>query len=419
MRPLEVTYEAKQRIWTKLSQSECDFVIFLTTCRLHTVEACVAVSLRETIDEFEYFVLKAVDILVCADVESVNSLLHIGRQIILQIVAKMEKDNLLSITDDGVFGITDMGKESLKSGVLIKLQRKRQIFHFIDQSNEFVKINNRSSGFLVDLEPNDTASDWNFDIKSLQSCIDRADDWKKQHLFSLDVQELIMPCRRDSGYGELVRQETLIIDKAQSVNCAMLVKFKKNKPFELFAYPISRKGYLLDKDCLFSLMGEDVILETFPYVTGTPEEKQLNAAFKLLGERYSLDEIVDISIKSCRNHTVIKASNDTDINWVKFYWQHAQGNIFYDTTSSAMTRMNKLMIESNNQQAVNLLYEINESHLSGNHLKDMSTYKGWLSDKEHLPEVPIRNLASLAWNLGNYRLAYSLAEVEDMVDAKI
>lgn len=418
MKPLELTYEAKQRIWTKLSQQDCDYLIFLTTCNLHAVEACVAVTERETIDEFEYFILKALGLLGTPNVEELNSLLHIGRQVILQITVKMKKEGLLWIADNGNFAMTDLGKKSLESGLLVKLQTKRRIFYFIDQSNEFVRIDDRSNDFLVDLEPNDITSDWKFNTKALQACIGQSDDWKKHRQFPLDIHELIMPSSKKK-YDGLSKPQTLIIDKAQSVKCAILVKFENDMPSELFAYPISRRGYLLDTDSIFSLMGADTIIETFPFVMDSPEEKQLYTAFKDLEERHSLGNIDNISLQTHRNHIKLKINNDISINWTKFYWKHAQGNIFCDTTSTIMTRLNKLTIESNHLQAVKLLHEISESCLLENNLRDILAYDRELSTKGISSKVTIRNLASLAWDLDNYRLAYSLAELEDMADANL
>ena len=96
-------------------------------------------------------------------------------------------------------------------------------------------------------------------------------------------------------------------------------------------------------------------------------------------------------------------------------------NVFIDIASETIIRMNKLVIESksNYQQTINHLFEINKSYISENSLKDISTYKAWLSEKKHLTDEPILNLASLAWDIGNYRLSYNLAEIEDMIDAGI
>ena len=134
-----------------------------------------------------------------------------------------------------------------------------------------------------------------------------------------------------------------------------------------------------------------------------------------------LSKIDKIVVRSQKTHTIIEVSNDDDISWTRFYWLNMQSKVFVDIVSKTMTKMNKLLIESksNNQQTINHLFELNKSYLSKDSLKDMSTYKAWLSEKKYLTDEPIWTLASLAWDLGNYRLAYNIAELEDMIDAEI
>lgn len=421
MIPFEPTIEAKEKIWAKLSRCDGEFVIFLTRCHVHAVEACVAVRRQEHMDEFEYFVLKAIYILDYADIGKINGLLHIGRQIIQQITAKLSKGNLLSARTDGSFKVTALGKTVLDTGEMIRLEKKRHIFHFIDGNNEFVRISNPGSKFLVDLRPHETAADWNFNIESLQKCIDETDDWKQQRQFPTDIHELIRSGLENMASEESGSENAIVIDKAQLINCAILVKFSNNKPFELLAYPISPTGHLLAMDNLFSLTDERAILKVFPYINEIPDNKQSLAAFISLGQKYMLSNFENIIITSQRVHTTIESNNDDDINWTRFYWQNMQGNIFCDIASASTIRMNKLHVESksNNQRAINLLFEIYKSYLSENNLKDISTYKAWLSEKAHLTDEPIRKLASLAWEFGNYRLAYNLAELEDITDATV
>jgi hypothetical protein len=423
MKPLELTSEAKEKLWSELAQSDCDFVIFRTTCYLHTIEACVDVIVRESMDEFEHFVLKAIDILDCADIEKINGLLHIGRQIIQQITAKFNKAALLSVNADGVFEITDLGEKVLDAGEMIKLERKRHIFHFIDGSNEFLRIRNSGDRYLTDLASHETPTDWMFDVESLQKCISETDDWKKQWQFPMNIHELIIPSEEISVPDALISESALIVDKAQAIHCAILVKFSNDQPFELLAYPISSEGRLLgrNKNELFSLTDENSILRVFPYINDIPDNQASLAAFLSLGKKYNLSGIDSITVRSQRTHTITEVSNDSDISWAKLYWQNIKGNVFCDIISATATRMNKLVIESEKEglQTVNLLFELNKSYLSENNLKDISTYKIWLSEKKHLTDEPIRNVASLAWEFGMYRLAYKLSELEDMIDANI
>jgi hypothetical protein len=52
-------------------------------------------------------------------------------------------------------------------------------------------------------------------------------------------------------------------------------------------------------------------------------------------------------------------------------------------------------------------------------LCDISGFRQWLSAIDLPIEPDIYELASLAWRLGEFGLAYRLAELEDMADAEL
>ncbi|MBI9017059.1 MAG: hypothetical protein JEZ07_07360 [Phycisphaerae bacterium] len=419
MAPFKISIEAKKQIWDTHSQAEGDFAIFLSKCYFHAIEACVSVSKCENMDEFEHFVLKAVVLLDVAGIEEINSLLHIGRQVIKRIVVKLVADELLVEVDDGVIEITKLGRKVVETKVMMKLEKKRHIFHFLDGSNAFLQINNNHR-FLIDLQANETPVEWRFDVDSLRRCINQTDGWKKQQQFPTEIFDLITSHGQDL-MTDIDVESTLIVDKAQVANCAILVKYTESKPSGLFAYPISLNGRLLGADWLFSLKGEDEILSAFPCITNVPDSEESKVAFMLSGRRYFLKDFDDISVESQKTCTAIKVRNDSDVNWAKFYWQNFQGNVFFDIELGKTIKMNKLMIigKSDKLRMVKHLYTLNKSCVADDHLKDLATYRSWLSEQVHLADEPIRDLTSLAWDIDNYRLAYDLAELEDIEDAKI
>ncbi len=419
MIPFEPTEEAKQRTWAKLSQCGGDFLVFLKRIHVHTIEACVEVSVYEDMDEFEYFVLKTIEILEVADIQKVNDFLHIGRQIIRQITDKLVLNNLLTESKDGHFEITELGKTVFVTGRMIKLERRRCIFHFVDGSNEFIKICGHRNMFLVDLDNYEITADWRFDIECLHKCIAQSSDWKQQRQFPTNIHYLISPVHEDASPEEPEGPSPIVIDKAQVTNCALVVKFNDNEPCELFAYPISPKGHLLTINCLFSLTGTESIVKVFPFINETPDIELSKKAINTLGQRYKLGNVDGVEVISGRTAAVITTSNDNDINWAEFYWQNVLGNIFCEIRLVNSIRMSRLLIESKSdtQRIVNHLYELDKSYRVENNLKDIATYKAWLAERPHLSDEPVVGLSSLAWEFGKYKLAYNLAEMEDMQDA--
>ena len=402
-----------KKIWSRFSDCEHDFMIFVAKCHFHTIEACVAVNRYEAIDELELFVLRAIELLADPDVEKIDSLLHIGRKTIKQVTTKLCKDRLLSENPKGSLEITPSGQNTLETGEMIKLKNERCIFHFIDGSNEFLRIKDPENKFLIDLKSYQTGTDWSFNIACLKKCIKQTDQWKKQRQFPVEIQELIKP-----QTGNEINENCLIVDKAQYVNFAVLVNFDNGQPFELTAFPLSDKGHLLSQENLFFLKGRESITNVFPAVTKLPNRKQTNQSLSNLFDQFMLGDVEPDNIKIENTHIIIKPAGCIDINWSRFYWQNLQQCLFCSTISENAAYLRKVIIESQNGEfdTLNLLFKINS--LVENELKDIGTYKTWLKDN-NLAEIPTGKLASLAWELNNYSMAYTLAQLEDMTDADI
>jgi len=100
-------------------------------------------------------------------------------------------------------------------------------------------------------------------------------------------------------------------------------------------------------------------------------------------------------------------------------FERSSHSIINKTRRFSQFCLNAYESKGNLQKSIGLLFELNKSYLSENILSDISTYKAWLSKKAHLTDEPIQKLASLAWDFGYFKLAYNLAELEDITDATI
>jgi hypothetical protein len=416
---LELDNHTATAIGSRLSENEDAFLLFFTQLHFHTIEACVSVNRHEPINELELFILEAVELLAEPEIETINGLLHIGRKTIKQVVEKLSKDRLLLETTAGLLKITDTGKDSLQTGELIKSKEERCLFHFLNDNHEFLRINDPRNRFLADLKPHQTDSDWVFDTAYLDSCITQPDEWKKQRQFPIEIQNVINPFSNESP-ETVSPEQALIVDKAQFANCAVLVKFDEGQPFELSAYPLSSQGHLLSQDMLFSLKGRDSITQVFPDILEPPDQEQISQNLSTLFEELALGEINPKSVKAEPTHISIETDERIDFNWIKFYWKNLKHTIFCDSTSEKAMYLRQITIENKHGlfDAVNLLFHINKSFRSDSILNNISAYRTWLKDN-HLSEKPIRELASMAWQLDNYSLAYTLAELEDMADANV
>lgn len=417
----DTTAEAKNDIWSRLSSKQCDFSIYLARCYLHTVEACVSVRSQESIDEFESFILKAIDLLESPDMDGVNGLLHMGNQIVRQVLIQLIKNGLVTETPSGVFSLTEQGRQTLETGQRVKLNHKRHLFHFMDAGNGYLRLTDPRNRFLMDLSPHETPDHWRFNIETLQKCFSETDQWKRQRQFPLELHELILPSSENEEGKDPLAESTLVIDKAQLFHCAIFVKFDQVAPIELMGYPLSPDGQLRNSEPLFDLKSEEMILSVFPHIHEPPPENNfLESLFNFI-QKHSLGTIAKEDARQHMTHTSLKVSDDDEARWAQFYWAQRQGSLFFEMDLENHTRMTPLVIErpSDKQQQVNHLFEFNEMYLSKKEPVTILAYNNWLAQRPHLTDVPLRKLVSLAWDLENYRLAYEIAEIEDMVDVEL
>jgi len=418
MTMIELDNNALRKIWSGLSAGDCDFMIFLSRYRFHAVEACVLVNRPQAINELELFVLQAIQLLPEPNIDNINSLLHIGRQPISQITDRLCKGPLLSKTKGGIFKITTAGKNAMKTGKVMKLKEERQLFHFIDGSNEYIRLKDPENRFLTDLKFHETDINWSFDVSCLENCIAQTQEWKEQRQFPPDIQKLVKPQGKKKSQ-EFDLESTLIIDKAQWANLAFLVKYDEEKPVELQGYPLSAKGHLLSQAPLFSLNNHKAIITIFPEITSLLGKKRDIQSLSIISDGFTLRDINPKNVTAKATHLTLRPDKSIGIDWKKFYWQNLQKKVFSCAVSGNATCMQKVIIENKNSddlESMNVLFKINTFYRTGNTLNDIAAYKSWLQENS-LPEESIYKLSSLAWEFEDYNMAYSLAELEDMTDA--
>jgi len=445
MKPFKPTMQAREHLLRELIQGDKDLMICFAECHFHTVEACVAIKKLKKIDELELFLLQAVNRLKQPTAESMNNLLHIGSQIIRQIATSLVGSGLLQENTDGYYQVTKQGFDALQSKEMVTYQQERCHFHFVNGNNEFLRIRDSRKIYLRDLAPKETGDNWSFNIETLKRCINESDQWKRERGFSGDVVRLITEQDTDSkkqiaidtdntveentlSACKLTKKEnTLIVDKAVGANCAIIVKFQDDRFIELKAYPFLSKGFLHsgDQNVLFSLNGTDSILKVFPGMDIVPSSQQIDLAWQSIGQDYNLRNLSRTSIKADKTSMTVTLNSELISEWLRFCWQAIKGEIFCCIELEDMTRLNYVSLEAadkeaNEQlQALKLLHLLKSANRVENILCDVSIYRQWLSAGDFPIDPDIYELASLAWKMGEFGLAYRLAELKDIADAEL
>ena len=421
MKPFEPSYETKAKLWRRFSREKNDVVIYLLRCYVHTVEACVAVSRQEVVDEVELFVLKAIDLLQGSDLDGINGLLHIGRQIIYQIAAKMIRDETLSQDAHGVYTVTAAGYDAIQKGKITKLEQRRMLFHFIDNSMEFVKFSDAGLKRLIDINADETPSEWRFEIDYLKGCINRPLEWKQRRQFPMEIQDIVEPDASGESSPEADSDNSLVVDKAQALDCAIKVEYQNDRPVELSIYAASLKGFIGTTEPVLSLTDEQTIISVFPFINELPSTDQSKSALLALAEDYDLENEDSISVSSQPTCTLWHVKGDISNNWKRFYWKLVQGDVFCDISTRTAQKLNMLRIKSSTttEQKIRLLYDINQQQKASAWPKEpFRPHFNSLTGVQIDPKV-LSKLASMAWDIEKYQLAYNLSEIEDMADADL
>jgi len=110
--------------------------------------------------------------------------------------------------------------------------------------------------------------------------------------------------------------------------------------------------------------------------------------------------------------------------WLAFCWQTVTGESHVCVDLPGMSCLCALAVEPIDEisrsrlRALRVLHCVSAMRAANTSFTDSPTLTAGLTEAGYADHIDLRELASLAWQLGEFRLAYSLAELEDMVDAQ-
>lgn len=446
MRPIALPSEAKKHLWRQLAGPDNKIVLYLAECYFHAVEAYVAVERTEQMGELEFFVLKAARLFTQPDLHDLNSVLHVGTQVLRQIVNQFVRDGLLSEESDGRFRMTPQGRVAAESGRVVKLERTRVLFHFTYDSNEYVRVRDATVRKLRDMRRHETPGDWHFEASSIAQCIGQSEEWKRIRGFPSGIVRLLTAeddksaneqlsleadgnRQVDLGRGQDTEstEQFLIVNKAQVAHCAMAVTFSGSVPTGLKAYilPVSEQHTRGHDGLLFSLEGPESVLQAFPAVAASPSRQQINDAWQSLGELHGLQGMDRAVARLEEGRMAIGVTNKQVLGWLALCWNTTKGEVFCDMTLAEANRLCGIALHGKNPtssrrlQEMQLLFKLAGADDSEFIPRDAANRGQWLSERDFLVDLDIYALASLAWELGEFKLAYRVAELEDMADARV
>jgi hypothetical protein len=445
MRALELDVERRHDLWGRLARGMPSKVLCLAECCFHAVEAPVEVNILEKLDEFEVFLLRAVQFLRRPSLRELDGLLHLGRQTLRQATTALIENKLLVEDTGGCLEATAKGTAAIESGVATRSERRRLVFHFIHPSNEYVRIHDVRRSTLSDLKREATPRDWHWDVASLQQPIESPDEWKREREFPTNVVRLITkgdlgtdqaPSDNVAGSNEDSQTATvevsqlekyLIADKAQAGQCVMVVGFEGDSPVELHAYSLvqMRSSGRAVQRTMFSVRGAEAVMRVLPGLEELHAPERLRDAWQAVARHCGLEDPRRATIRLDEMQIVVGLDGSLAAEWLAFCWQAVRGELHACVDLPGMSCLCMLALEPRDQisrlrlEALRFLYRVRTMHAGKTSFIDSPTFRAQLAEAGYADGINRRELSSLAWQMGEFRLAYHLAELEDMVDVHV
>jgi hypothetical protein len=122
---------------------------------------------------------------------------------------------------------------------------------------------------------------------------------------------------------------------------------------------------------------------------------------------------------------VVGLDDSLTAEWLAFCWQAVRDELLVCVGLPGMSCLCLLAIEPRDEasgsrlEALRLLCRVSAMHADKTPFIDTPTFMASLSENGYAGQVNLRELSSLAWQLGEFRLAYHLAELEDIVDVHV
>jgi hypothetical protein len=427
-------------LWSNLGGDAHDCVIVVGECLFHTVEALVAVEQAEGVDPMAFFVMRAFEFADPVDANHLNEVLHLGRQVTRQLLSGLVANGLVT-ESMSTYCLTDQGRSTLNTGRVVRRALRRRIFHFLHPGLCYVAIHDPKGNRLSDLSPSRVPGPWEFDPTTLREAIARPAEWKQQHRFPQDVADVITdPVVLDAAEGTALRAsdaagttqapavpQHVIVDKAQVIACALVVRVNGSNATELVGYPVSAHGSMLrgKNQPLFSLHESGQIHQAFAALWSPPTAEEVTESWLALAAQNMLPGAEQAGVRFEEGRLVILLTADLLDRWGAFAALALQNHLRWQIPVGPLHKVCPVDVRGADApataqlQALRAVLRLEQDPRRADIVRGVETLRDWLAAQELSSCPSPRALAELAFRFARYRLAYEIAEMEDMSDAAV
>src|SRR5262249_50134882 len=178
------------------------------------------------------------------EMDRLDQHLHLGRQVLTQLLHNLNAAGLAESDGAGIFVLTALGHTAFASGLYSYVPLERRLFcFFAGETPELppLFLNLRDPVLL----PWPVASDWSFDPDILRSCVRQPKEWKEQNGFPPDIEEICLQSA-EGGTGEVLSDWQSVVLAGAARWFGLLVWTEESAPGRLLGFGIRQDGWMLD-----------------------------------------------------------------------------------------------------------------------------------------------------------------------------
>jgi hypothetical protein len=245
---------------------------------LHRVEALVSLQETSRLDSLALFVLKTLSLASWGTLDELESRLHLGLSLLHRVLCRLQSESLLESNAQGIWSLTQVGRQSLELGAYPRACEKRRVFYFVEderfhQGPQFVPLRDPR-----ETEPWVAQEGWRFRPQFLEASFRQPREWKHRRGFPLDVLEILsgVPPRAEASARP---EERIMLDRPEHLLAVLALTAESGDMERLLGFGIHQAGWALQtSEPAFVLLSD--WQEVFPDLTAEPSLEQWRLAWR-------------------------------------------------------------------------------------------------------------------------------------------
>jgi hypothetical protein len=225
----------------------------------HRVEALVRCTRRTRPDGITLLALAAMAHEPQPTLARLADRLPLDRPALRLFLRQVQETGLTQLDADGCWRLTERGREAHELGDHAAPLVERRSFYFLERSHVdrppiFLHVNDAPGS------PWPSGDDASFDLGRLHECLSRSTEWKQQHGFPLDVEEILLPLTVDStaSRGDSVppspsRWQRVVLVQLERLLAVLIAAPARQGGEQLLGFAVHQKGWSMNSAPAFHL----------------------------------------------------------------------------------------------------------------------------------------------------------------------